>query len=340
MCAILTASFTCLIAAAAGAQIARDTTREARGTQQTNAVAITPAPSPTPARTPPPTTFAELAAWPHDKLGELDIALVNLLCAEGLPGFEGLDVAKVLKTLDLWALAVKGETERLQPKFKATPAYYDNSEVCFRMVVLCLVLQNDLGVHYNTERVSNPDFSNSKDQFIHGMVNSSNGGTCVSMPVLYVAVGRRLGYPLKLVLGREHVFCRWDDGKGTVKNFEGASKGLSSYPDEYYRTWPRPISDEDLKNREFLVSLTPAEELSVFLAARGHCFTDQRRFKEARGAYVAAAQTFPSATAYPYFIRQTDLVLSPPRRPQPGTPPNPWGMPPTPMPPDPHRRRR
>lgn len=276
---------------------------------------------------PVPTTFAELMAWPKDRLGELDIALVNLLCAEGLPGSEDLDIEQTLKTLDLWAAAVKGTTERQLYMFRNDPADYENAEPYFRMLVLVTVLQLDLGVHYNMERVRDPDFGNSKDQFIHGMVNCENGGTCVSMPVLYVAVARRLGYPLKLVLAHDHVFCRWDDGQGTVKNFDGASRGLHSDPDEHYGQWPRPITDEELEHREFLVSLTPEEELATFLAARGHCFADNRRWQEAREMYVAAAELFPSSTACQYFVALADAALRPPIRVQPGARGNQLGMP-------------
>jgi len=300
-------------------------------------VASTPPPSPIVHRVDAltPKTLAELLTLPPDQLERVDIGLMNLLCAEGLPGSEGADIPALLGIIDKWAEFVALETARYYHQFVRDPADYENSEPYFRMLVLLTALQRDLGVHYNLAKVNDPDFGNAKDQFIHGMVNSDNGGTCVSMPVLYVAVGRRLGYPMKLVLAREHVFCRWDDGKGTVKNFEGAGLGLTSYPDEHYREWPHPISDEELKHREFLVSLTPAEELSVFLAARGHCLSDHRRFKEARECYVQAARLFPSAGAYPYFVHRTDLAMNPPIRVQPGASRNPWanfGMPDVPMP--------
>jgi hypothetical protein len=50
--------------------------------------------------------------------------------------------------------------------------------------------------------------------FLHGLTQG-RGGTCLSMPVAYVAVGRRLGYPLKLVTAKGHLFARWEslDGK-------------------------------------------------------------------------------------------------------------------------------
>ena len=47
-----------------------------------------------------PKAIAELLALPPDQLEKVDIARINLLCAEGLPGAEDLDVEKCIQTLD------------------------------------------------------------------------------------------------------------------------------------------------------------------------------------------------------------------------------------------------
>lgn len=198
------------------------------------------------------------------------------------------------------------------------------------MLALITVLQRDLKVRYNMNSIYQPDFTNSKDQFIHGMVLDTNGGTCVSMPVLYAAVGRRLGYPIKLVLAKEHVFCRWDDGVSPALNIEGSSMGMHSFPDTYYLTWPRPIDARELQHREFLVSLTPQEELSVFLAARGHCLADSGRLHDSIREYRAAIALFPSCTSLRTNVAEAESRLLPAPRVMPGLPQNPlrtWGMP-------------
>lgn len=122
-----------------------------------------------------PKTLAELLAVPTDQVERVDVGLMNLLCAEGLAGSEGLDIPSVLATLDNWAQVIASETTRTYPLFYQNPGEYENSEPYFRMLVMVTVLQRDLGVHYNMERVVDPDFGNSKDQFLHGMVNSDNG---------------------------------------------------------------------------------------------------------------------------------------------------------------------
>ena len=47
-----------------------------------------------------PRTLKELLALPSDQIEKVDIGLMNLLCAKGLPGAEDLNVEQCLKTLD------------------------------------------------------------------------------------------------------------------------------------------------------------------------------------------------------------------------------------------------
>jgi len=163
--------------------------------------------------------------------------------------------------------------------------------------------QQDFGVHYNRERIRNIDFTRSQDLFIHGMIADTNGGTCVSMPVVYTAVARRLGYPVRLVLTKGHVFCRWD-AHGERFNIEATNKGLNCYDDTYYKTWPFKISDAEVKAGRYLVSLSPAEELASFLASRGHCLLDNGRTREAVDAYAAAHRLAPQDPAYLAWMQQ------------------------------------
>jgi len=162
-----------------------------------------------------PSSYYDLLALSPTELGHVDIALMNLLCAQGLPGAENLDIAAVQAKLDEWAKKVRFETDRHlyrlnDPRFAD---HYKHSEARLRAEFIVQCLQEDCGVRYNPERIYSPDTSDSRDTFIHGMLPGANGGTCASMPVMYVAIGRRLGYPMKLVSAKAHLFCRWDDGK-------------------------------------------------------------------------------------------------------------------------------
>ena len=251
-------------------------------------------------------TLDNLLAMKPEELKDVDIAEMNLLCATGLPGAEDINIEKSLATLDRWAAHVKYQTER--HLYRATdPRYadhYHHSEAYLRAEMLLQALQVDLGVQYNMAAAHNFAFNDSRVAFIHGMIpapgqtaKDTPGGTCASMPVMYVAVGRRLGYPLKLVLTKGHVFVRWNGQDHPNPawrerfNIEGSGEGFSSFSDDYYKTWPLKITDADVKANGYLLSLTPREEFAVFLASRGHCGRDN-------GQDTFAARCFENAYRY------------------------------------------
>ncbi len=160
------------------------------------------------------------------------------------------------------------------------------------MLMLVTVLEQDFRIRYNPDLMSKPSladlrstsfYRNSADLFLHGLTDSRLG-TCASIPVLTVSVGRRLGYPLKLVRGKAHLFVRWDDGKERF-NIESGGQGMNSFPDDHYRKWPFPISDSEMKTGFYLKSLTAAEEYAGFLETRGFCLMENRRMAESLNAF-------------------------------------------------------
>ncbi|MCH8825296.1 MAG: hypothetical protein IH984_17505 [Planctomycetes bacterium] len=253
-----------------------------------------------------PQSFRDLFALEDFQIDQCDIALLNLICAQGLPGSEELDVTQTIKTLDKWAEHVKAETAKHLYRFQQNPSEYNNSEAYFKTLMLIVVLQDDLNVKYNAENILEPDFTNSQDLFIHGMVGSENGGTCVSMPTLYVAVGQRLGYPMNLVVTKGHVFARWDDTDdgGERFNIEGTNRGLNTPTDEHYRNWPYKLTDAERSDNWFLKSLSPVEALTVFLLQRGHCLEDTKKLHDAQVAYALAHRLAPQSKQSLYFLAQ------------------------------------
>ena len=99
-----------------------------------------------------PTNLAQLLALPPEQLDKVDIAVMNLLCAEGLHGAEDMDVPQLLKTLDSWALWISINTKRHYYRFVNDPKDFNNSEGDFRMAFLSSTLQQQFGVLYNPAR--------------------------------------------------------------------------------------------------------------------------------------------------------------------------------------------
>jgi len=222
-----------------------------------------------------------------DLLASLDLAEVNLACAQGLPGAEDLDVAACLEKIDEWAELVRHATSRNYNQFLRNPRGFDDSLSKFCMAVLCTTLQRECGVGYNPKRKDDPgDACDSRNRFLHGITHGA-GGTCASLPVLYAAVGRRLGYPLKIVEGARHLFLRWDESDSESSlardrfNIEATADGFASHPNRFYELWPFPHPDPDVDPRDYLRSLTPREELASFLCIRSIVLMDNGKFVQA-----------------------------------------------------------
>lgn len=248
-------------------------------------------------------TLDELLKLTPNERAEVDIARANLLVAKATPGAKDLDIDAVLETLDRWAAAVAFDTDRHLYKFHADPGNYENSEGYFRILSLITVLQQDCGVRYNPERINEPDFTNPGDLFIHGMVGG-DGGTCLSMPVLYTAIARRLGYPVSLVTTKGHVFARWEDDSGERFNIEATNQGLTVHTDEHYRTWPFPITNAEIERFGFLKTLGPDESLAVFIGSMGHALADTGQHHAAIKTYYSAALLDPDNSIYAGFASQ------------------------------------
>jgi hypothetical protein len=233
--------------------------------------------------------WKQLVKLPEEELSRLDVAAVNLARAADLPGAERIDHGRCLGRLDEWAERVRQYTDRLMPQFQRKPHEYQDSESYFRALCMVTVLQRDLGLRYNPDKIPEDAPLDTADVFIHGAV-LGNGGTCGSLPVVYVAVGRRLGYPLTLVSARRepwgHSFARWDDPKGERFNIEATNQGLNVFPDDYYRTGGYEITPEQEQKGCLLRSKTARQELAGFLAERGFGWLDvgrQRKAVEALG---------------------------------------------------------
>ncbi len=254
-----------------------------------------------------PLTLAYLLNTPiadlKSQLGKFDIAEVNLACAEGLAGSEDLDKKAHIETLDKWTQHIRRETERCLPQFYRDGAYYYNSLPYYKILMLVTVLHQDFGVGYNMDLVNSGilyDFTttkfnaSSKDVFVHGLLSDKRAGSCASMPVLVVAIGRRLGYPLKLVGSKGHLFARWDSSTERF-NIEASGRGLNVYPDSHYRQWPVPMTKEEEQNYGYLRSLSPVAELVGFLYTRVMCLVEHKRYGEAIGVLEKIERLQPNS---------------------------------------------
>jgi hypothetical protein len=263
-------------------------------------------------------TLGRLLELSVAEVAEVDIAEANLLCAKGLPGSENVDVQGALKLINHWTDRVDLETRRNWHRFKERPEEYENSEVFYRMGMLVTVLQQDFGVRYNAELIDIPDnkvdekfLSDPSNMFLTGLLSEKPMGTCSSMPVLYAAIGRRLGYPLSLVSAKDHLFLRWQrSGSDGFVNIEATSQGITLHDDNYYKTW-RGITEEDIKSGLYLRSLDPMQELAIFVQTRAAVLQYHGRAHDALVAYAEAARLWPENRNLRTFLADAVVRIAP-----------------------------
>ncbi len=266
-----------------------------------------------------PTNFAQLLALPPDQLEKVDIARIDLLLAEGLPSSTNLDVEQCLKTLDEWASEVKMETERNYHRFVEHPEKFQNSLGRYRMAVMAAVLCQDLRVHYDPQRQkelfennyftqSQPYskaeqhfFSDASDFFLQGLLSDKRYGTCASMPYLYVAIGRRLGYPVSIAGAYTHSYVYYDEGNGKHFNVEATEdRGFVTLSDDEYRNppWGAPSDPDYYKTHDLLQPLSNKESMAHLLGSRAAVFRSAGLHDEEAKTWENAARYFPDTPTW------------------------------------------
>ena len=263
-----------------------------------------------------PQTYSDLLSLEPHQVGECDPARLNLLCAIGLPGSDDLDIDAYLHRLDLWAAWIAQQTEQHIYQFEQHPEEYNNSEPYWRILTQTTVLQLHFGVRYEPRLLegNNWDWKDSRDVLLNGPLGPNRTGSCPSLPVLVIALGRRLGYPMHQVHAPSHVFARWSprnlpaSGSADTElpeswqetfNIECHGNGLSTHPDDYYKQWPviwspQTIAAEKRRTKPlYLRNLEPAEELAHFLLQRAYVLQAHNCLDEAFLTASAAAKFAP-----------------------------------------------
>lgn len=270
-----------------------------------------------------PRTLAELLALPPDRLEKVDVALINLLCADGLRGSEDLDIDYFTRTLEGWAAHVESETKRNFHLFQEHPEKFRNSLAYFRMAMLATVLVQDLRIRYNPEREKQLEnghilrredektfFADSKDVFIHGLLTGKHYGTCASLPFLYVAVGRRLGYPVTLATTATHFYVRYEEGNGKHLNVEATEHRafLAPSDDEYKNPWELRLSDDEVKGMVYLQPMSNKEILGHSLLTRSAVLRSMKQYDKQAETWATAARYLPETPTWKEIIHDMQII--------------------------------
>lgn len=97
------------------------------------------------------------------------------------------------------------------------------------------------------------------DLFLHTVLDKRKG-YCLSLSVLYLAIGERLGLPLYGVVVPGHFFVRYDDGRVQF-NIETTSQGGTASDEHYRKKFQVP---KDSRNSIYLKNLNKLQTLGCF----------------------------------------------------------------------------
>ena len=125
------------------------------------------------------------------------------------------------------------------------------------------------------------------DLFLHSVMDRHQG-YCLSLSVLYLSIGERLGLPLYGVVVPGHFFVRYDDGKIRF-NIEATQQGNSA-PDSYYiEQFNVPKT-----NTIYMTNLNKRQALGCFFNNLGNVYKDINNVNQAMASMQWAVYINPA----------------------------------------------
>ena len=186
---------------------------------------------------------------------KIDIGIVALTLAKEV--YPDLDVKAYSAKIDKLVKKIKDFTEG-----KTDPTY--------RIGALNTYLYKYEKFRYDFSEIDNSKLEN---RYLNGILDTKRG-TCVTMPLLYLAVAQRLGYPVYPVAAPDHLFLRYVDPKLKKQNIEATGGGGYS-PDEIYKK-DLGITEKGIKSGSYLRTLTYRELFSRLAGAERYLLGDER----------------------------------------------------------------
>ena len=122
---------------------------------------------------------------------------------------------------------------------------------------------------------------------------TSHRGNCVTMPILFMILGQRLGLQMTLAEAPFHLFVKFTDDTGAVWNLEATSGGGFSR-DLWYRK-NLPMADKAVEAGTYLRALTPQETAGIMASFLVEHFMSAGRYEDAVAAADVILRHYPNS---------------------------------------------
>jgi len=217
----------------------------------------------------PPCTEAEreLEKLLRGKDEEIDLALANWLVAADVPQFADMTRETYFKRLDALIQQVHQDMGRRQEVAKSRGKNPNDPDTrcatfCGAMIKLGFAYREEFAQHDLTPPQMRGLYADANNTFLAGVLRTMRG-SCVSMPLIYVVIGERLGLPVHLVHVGKHCFVRWQEPgyrmkvETTAVDHVWVTDDDSAYLEDEKMTKNQVAGNElrNLSNREVVGSL-------------------------------------------------------------------------------------
>lgn len=201
---------------------------------------------------------------------EIDLATAALIVSERWSDL--VHGRRYLSTLDNMTLEVQQRLDKkwLKPNYKSIP-------------IINRYLFHELGFKSVTE-ASDPDVL-----LLHTVLDRKRG-YCLSLSILYLAIGERLGMPLYGVVVPGHFFVRYDNGYTKV-NIETTNLGASYLDKHYIEKFKVPQGSDD---SIYMKNLNKLQTLGCLFNNLGNAYNDLGNIESAFLVLERAVQINPT----------------------------------------------
>jgi hypothetical protein len=201
---------------------------------------------------------------------DIDLSLVNWLIVADIPEFHDLLRKDYFNQLDDVTREVKDSMVKMEAKGWPDANSDDPKTRCRRFCSAIIGNHFDYVEDFKEENLTPTQmrsmYSNPDNLFLAGLLRTKEG-TCVSLPMIYLVVGQRLGMPVHLVEIGKHYFIRWDEPKFSV-DIEATSTGKIAWTqDESVYLDSEGMTRDQLRGSD-LKNLTNHEVVGELLFAR------------------------------------------------------------------------
>jgi tetratricopeptide (TPR) repeat protein len=200
---------------------------------------------------------------------EVDLGTAALIVSEQWSNI--VEGRRYLSDLDDMALEIRGRLKK-----KKLPANYK------AVAVINEYLFDELRFK------SLPDANDPNDLFLHTVMDKKRG-YCLSLSILYLSLGERLGLPLYGVVVPGHFFVRYDDGHVRF-NIETTSKGGYADDEHYINKFKVPKNNSGI----YMVNLNKIQTLGCFFNNLGNSYNEIGDTEQAMLALERAAEINPT----------------------------------------------